>query len=73
MTINAPKDLPSRNLLPLATTVERVYAETPTWLVAVLLVLAMLTVLLVGDARETQVADQECDAIYGANNARCAK
>jgi hypothetical protein len=73
MIIDTPKNLPSRNLLPLATTVERVYSEAPTWLVAVGLGILMAALVAVGNWRETQAADQECAALYGATNARCAK
>ena len=66
-------DLPPAHLLPLVTTVERVYSETPTWLVATLLALAMLAVAAIGNLRETQTAQEECEAIYGATDVRCAK
>jgi hypothetical protein len=71
--LNAPKTLPSRDLLPLATTVERVYEATPTWAIAALLAIGMALVALVGNARETDTAQQECVALYGATDARCAQ
>lgn len=71
--LNAPKNLPTRDLLPLATTVERVYESTPTWAIAALLALGVALVALVGNARENDAAQQECAALYGTNNARCAK
>ena len=71
--LHAPKTLPSRSLLPLATTVERVYESTPTWAIAALLALGMALVALIGNARENDVAQQECVALYGATDARCAQ
>jgi len=71
--LNAPKTLPSRDLLPLATTVERVYEATPTWAVAALIGLGLALAALVGNARENEVAQAECVALYGANDARCAQ
>jgi hypothetical protein len=71
--LNAPKTLPSRDLLPLATTVERVYEATPTWAVAALIGLGLALAAFVGNARETDVAQAECVALYGADNARCAQ
>ena len=71
--LHAPKTLPNRDLLPLATTVERVYESTPTWAIAALIGLGMALVALVGNARETDTAQQECAALYGATDARCAK
>ena len=73
MIIDTPKNLPSRNLLPLATTVERVYEATPTWAVAALIGLGLAIAAFVGNARENEVAQAECVALYGANNARCAQ
>ena len=71
--LHAPKTLPSRDLLPLATTVERVYEATPTWAVAALIGLGLALAAFVGNARENDVAQAECVALYGANNARCAQ
>ena len=71
--LNAPKTLPNRDLLPLATTVERVYEATPTWAVAALIGLGLAVAVLVGNARENEVAQAECVALYGADNARCAQ
>ena len=71
--LNAPKNLPTRDLLPLATTVERVYEATPTWAVAALIGLGLALAAFVGNARETDVAQAECVALYGADNARCAQ
>ena len=71
--LNAPKTLPSRDLLPLATTVERVYEATPTWAVAALIGLGLALAAFVGNARENEVAQAECVALYGANDARCAQ
>ena len=72
MTIDAPKNLPSRNLLPLATTVERVYAETPTWIVAVGLAVAMLAVAAFGCSQQRALDEyQGCIAKLGATDARC--
>ena len=71
--LHAPKTLPSRSLLPLATTVERVYAEAPTWALAALLAagIALLAVVSVVNQSESDAA--QCAAIYGATDARCAK
>ena len=72
MTINAPKHLPSRNLLPLATTVERVYSETPTWLLAVGLALGVIGVLAIGCAKQVELDNyQQCIVDHGARDARC--
>lgn len=71
--LHAPKNLPNRDLLPLATTVERVYESTPTWAIAALLALGMALVALVGSARQAEVDHAECVALYGANNPRCAQ
>jgi hypothetical protein len=71
--LNAPKNLPTRDLLPLATTVEHVYEATPTWAVAALIGLGLALAAFVGNARETEVAQAECVALYGADNARCAQ
>ena len=72
MIIDAPKNLPSRNLLPLATTVERVYAETPTWLVAVGFALAVIGVLALGCAKQVELDNyQQCIVDHGAADARC--
>ena len=71
--LNAPKNLPTRDLLPLATTVERVYEATPTWAVAALIGLGLAVAVLVGNSRENEVAQAECVALYGATDARCAQ
>jgi hypothetical protein len=71
--LHAPKTLPSRDLLPLATTVERVYDATPTWAVAALIGLGLALAILVGNYRDNEVAQAECVALYGANHARCAQ
>jgi len=60
--------------LPLATTVERVYAETPTWLLAVGLALGMIGVLAVGCAKQVELDNyQQCIVDHGAADARCAQ
>jgi anti-sigma-K factor RskA len=72
MTIDAPKRLPPRNLLPLATTVERVYSETPTWLLAVGLAIAAVAVLALGCAKQVKLDNyQQCIVDHGAADARC--
>lgn len=71
--LNAPKTLPSRDLLPLATTVERVYESTPTWAIAALLAAGLALVALVGSARQAESDQAQCAALYGANDARCAQ
>jgi hypothetical protein len=71
--LHAPKTLPNRDLLPLATTVERVYEATPTWAVAALIGLGLALAVFVGNARENEVAQAECVALYGATDARCAQ
>jgi len=72
MLIDAPKNLPSRNLLPLATTVERVYAETPTWLVAVGLALGMAVLAAVSCTQQRALDDyQQCVLDHGARDPRC--
>ena len=72
MLIDAPKKLPSRNLLPLATTVERVYAEAPTWLVAVGVVVAMLAVAAFGCSQQRALDEyQGCVLDHGSSDARC--
>ena len=73
MTINAPKHLPSRNLLPLATTVERVYAETPTWLLAVGLALGFALLAAVSCTQQHESDKHQCEATFGAGDARCAQ
>ena len=72
MTINAPKHLPSRNLLPLATTVERVYSETPTWLLAVGLALGFALLAAVSCTQQHESDKHQCEATFGAGDARCA-
>ena len=71
--LHTPKNLPTRDLLPLATTVERVYEATPTWAVAALIGLGLALAVFVGNARENEVAQAECVALYGATDARCAQ
>lgn len=72
MMIDAPKNLPSRNLLPLATTVERVYAEAPTWLVAVGLGLGLLALAAVSCTKQSALDEyQQCIIDHGAADARC--
>ena len=72
MIIDAPKKLPSRNLLPLATTVEHVYSETPTWLVAVGLALGLALLAVVSCTQQRSLDDyQQCIADNGADDARC--
>ena len=73
MTINAPKRLPSRNLLPLATTVERVYSETPTWLLAVGLALGFALLAAVSCTQQHESDKHQCEATFGAGDARCAQ
>jgi hypothetical protein len=73
MIIDAPKKLPSRNLLPLATTVERVYSDTPTWLLAVGLAVLMAAVAAVGCTQQRDLDQHQCEATFGAGDARCAK
>ena len=73
MTIDAPKNLPSRNLLPLATTVERVYSETPTWLLAVGLALGFALLAAVSCTQQHESDQHQCEATFGAGDARCAK
>lgn len=71
--LNAPRKLPTRDLLPLATTVERVYEETPTWLLGVLLLVATIVVLALGVERQSKV-DDYADCIYanGRSAPQCA-
>jgi len=72
MMIDAPKNLPTRNLLPLATTVEHVYSETPTWLVAAGLAVAVLAVAAFGCSQQRALDEyQGCIAQFGATDARC--
>jgi hypothetical protein len=72
MIIDTPKTLPSRNLLPLATTVERVYSETPTWLVAVGLALGLTLLAVVSCTQQRALDDyQQCILDHGASDARC--
>jgi 5-enolpyruvylshikimate-3-phosphate synthase len=71
--LNAPKTLPSRDLLPLATTVERVYEATPTWAVAALLAVGLIILAAVGTTRQAESDREQCAALYGADNARCAQ
>jgi hypothetical protein len=72
MIIDTPKTLPSRNLLPLATTVERVYSETPTWLVAVGLALGLTLLAVVSCTQQRALDDyQQCILDHGSSDARC--
>ena len=72
MIIDAPKNLPSRNLLPLATTVERVYSETPTWLVAVGLALGLAVLAAVSCTQQRALDEyQQCILDHGSSDARC--
>ncbi|MFM2151633.1 MAG: hypothetical protein RL199_68 [Pseudomonadota bacterium] len=73
MMIEAPKRLPSRNLLPLATTVERVYAETPTWLLAVGLAIGLALLAAVSCTQQRDLDQHQCEVTFGAGDARCAK
>ena len=73
MMIEAPKRLPSRNLLPLATTVERVYSETPTWLLAVGLALGFALLAAVSCTQQHESDKHQCEATFGAGDARCAQ
>lgn len=73
MMIDTPKRLPSRNLLPLATTVERVYSETPTWLLAVGLALGFALLAAVGCSQQRDLDQHQCEATFGAGDARCAQ
>ena len=73
MMIEAPKKLPSRNLLPLATTVERVYSETPTWLLAVGLALGFALLAAVSCTQQHESDKHQCEATFGAGDARCAQ
>ena len=73
MMIDAPKRLPSRNLLPLATTVERVYAETPTWLLAVGLALGFALLAAVSCTQQHESDKHQCEATFGAGDARCSQ
>jgi hypothetical protein len=73
MIIDAPKKLPSRNLLPLATTVERVYSETPTWLVAVGLALGLAVLAAASCTQQRDLDKHQCEATFGAGDARCAQ
>lgn len=72
MIIDAPKKLPSRNLLPLATTVEHVYSETPTWLVAVGLAVGLGLLAVVSCSKQRALDDyQQCVLDHGSSDARC--
>lgn len=72
MTIETPKKLPSRDLLPLATTVERVYAETPTWLLAVAFAIALALLVALGCSQQNRLdAYQDCVYQHGGNDSRC--
>jgi hypothetical protein len=72
MLIDAPKNLPSRKLLPLATTVELVYAETPTWLIAVGLALGLALLAVVSCTQQRGLDDyQQCVLDHGSSDARC--
>ncbi len=71
--LHAPKNLPSRNLLPLATTVERVYADAPTWALAALLVAGVVLLAVVSTVTQSESDAAQCAALYGATDARCAQ
>lgn len=71
--LHAPKTLPNRDLLPLATTVERVYAATPNWALAALLALGVMLLAAVSTVRQGESDREQCVALYGATDARCAK
>jgi len=66
-------DLPPAHLLPLVTTVERVYSETPTWLIAVGLAVLMAAVAAVGCSQQRDLDKHQCEATFGAGDARCAQ
>jgi hypothetical protein len=64
--------LPPAHLLPLVTTVERVYSETPTWLVAVGLALGLGLLAVVSCVQQRALDEyQQCIADNGAADARC--
>jgi hypothetical protein len=65
--------LPPAHILPLVTSVERVYSETPTWLVAVGLVLFMAAVAAIGCSQQRDLDQHQCEATFGAGDVRCAK
>lgn len=71
--LHAPKTLPNRNLLPLATTVERVYEATPTWLLAVGLALGFALLAAVSCTQQHESDKHQCEATFGAGDARCAQ
>jgi hypothetical protein len=73
MIIDTPKNLPSRNLLPLATTVERVYSEAPNWLLAVGLAIGFALLAAVSCTQQHESDKHQCEATFGAGDARCAK
>jgi hypothetical protein len=73
MIIDTPKTLPSRKLLPLATTVERVYSEAPNWLLAVGLALGFALLAAVSCTQQHESDKHQCEATLGAGDARCAK
>ena len=73
MIIDTPKKLPSRNLLPLATTVERVYSEAPNWLLAVGLAIGFALLAAVSCTQQHESDKHQCEATFGAGDARCAK
>jgi hypothetical protein len=71
--LHAPKNLPTRDLLPLATTVERVYAEAPTWALAALLAAGVVLLAVVSTVTQSESDAAQCAALYGATDARCAQ
>ena len=71
--LHTPKNLPTRDLLPLATTVERVYEATPNWALAALLAVGMMILAAVGTSRQAESDREQCAALYGATDARCAQ
>lgn len=65
--------LPPAHLLPLVTTVERVYSEAPTWLVVVALALGMALLAAVSCTQQRALDEyQQCILDHGAADARCA-
>lgn len=71
--LHAPRKLPSRDLLPLATTVERVYSEAPTWALAALLAAGLALLAVVSASTQSESDQAQCAALYGASDARCAQ
>lgn len=66
-------DLPPANILHLVTTVERVYSEPPTWLLAVGMAIGMALLAVVSCSKQRALDEyQQCLVDYGTNDARCA-